>query len=140
MLSEYTIYRKDRTIGGGGVFIGVKRSLTVLEEPELVSDCETIWIKLHCADSSKSLYICSYYRPPDNNIHSIAQLNKSFTKLFDREATFPLILLVGDFNFPDILWLDGHGYIKPSPAYGYEINNSFLDFIDENNLEQVVAT
>ena len=36
------------------------------------------------------------------------------------------------------MWLDGNGHIKPSPAYGYEINNSFLDLIDDNDLKQNV--
>ena len=44
---SYTIIRKDRSLGGGGVFIGVRRSLTVSEEPKLITDCKVIWAKLH---------------------------------------------------------------------------------------------
>ena len=44
---SYAILRKDRPLGGGGVFIGVRRSSTVSEEPKLIADCEVIWTKLH---------------------------------------------------------------------------------------------
>ena len=69
------------------------------------------------------------------NIHSTAHL---LSFLIEKQLSFPLILLTGGFNFPDIVWFDGHSHIKPSPAYGYEINDSFLDLADDNNLEQVV--
>ena len=31
--------------------------------------------------------------------------------------------MVGDFNLPDIMWMDGHGSSKSYPAYGIEINS-----------------
>ena len=69
----YTIFRKDRIKGGRGVFIGIKKSLAILEEPKLNTDCEIIWIKLHLT-GRKTFYICSYYRPPDHNINAAKQI------------------------------------------------------------------
>ena len=66
------------------------------------------------------------------------QLNKSFTKLFKRESSYPVVLLADDFNFLDVAWSDGHGLVKPNLLYGYEINNLFLDFINDYNLEQLI--
>ena len=96
-----------------------------------------IWVKLHLADR-KPFYTCSYYRPPDHNINSIVQLNKFFTKLFKREASYPIVLPAGDFNFSDVVWSDGHSLVKPNPSYGHEINDLFLDFINDYNLEQLI--
>ena len=31
-----------------------------------------------------------------------------------------------------------HGLVKPNPSYGYEINNLFLDFNNDYNLEQLI--
>ena len=47
--TSYTMLRKDRSLrlGGGGVFRGFRKSLTVSEEPKLITDCEVIWAKLH---------------------------------------------------------------------------------------------
>ena len=49
-----------------------------------------------------------------------------------------MVLVGGDFNLPDIAWLDGYGTTKPNPAYGYKINNLFLNIIGDNNFEQFV--
>ena len=68
-------------------------------------------------------------------MYPIIQLNESLTKLSNRE---PMVLVGGDFNFPDIAWMDGYGTIRPNPAYGFEINNLFLSTIGDNNLEQLV--
>ena len=106
----------------------------LLPEPKLITDCEVIWAKFHFK-KTKTLYICSFYRPPDSDMYPIIQLNESLTKLSNRE---PMVLVGGDFNFPDIAWIDGYGTIRPNPAYGFEINNLFLSIIDDNNLEQLV--
>eukprot|EP00057_Strongylocentrotus_purpuratus_P010608 XP_011665082.1 PREDICTED: uncharacterized protein LOC105438667 [Strongylocentrotus purpuratus] len=41
--SNYSIYRKDRNIHGGGVFIAIIDTLIVTECPEFDSDCEIQW-------------------------------------------------------------------------------------------------
>ena len=129
----YTILRKNRSLGGGGVLLGFKKASTVSEEPKLITDCEVIWSKLHFKKTKT--YICSFYRPPDSDMYPIIQLNKSLTKLSNRE---PMVLVGWDFNFQDIAWIDGYGTIRPNPACGFEINNLFLSTIGDNNLEQLV--
>ena len=51
---------------------------------------------------NKPIYLCSFYRPPDNNVHPITQLSncKSLHKLCSNQVTPPTILLAGDFNPP----------------------------------------
>ena len=44
--SNYTIFRKDRTLGGGGVFIGIKNYLTAIPYHTTSSNAEILWIKL----------------------------------------------------------------------------------------------
>ena len=56
----YKIIRKDRSLGGGGVFIGFKSSLQLSEVTTLtssVSDGEMIWGKLQI-HNQKPLHIC----------------------------------------------------------------------------------
>ena len=50
----------------------------------------------------------------------------------------PRILLCGDFNLPSITWLDG-GIINSCPTYDHEINQLFLDTINEFGLEQLIT-
>ena len=78
--SDYTIFRKDRTLGGGGVFIGIRNCLTAMADSSLSTDAELIWIKL-LALNNRSVYICSYYRPPNNDLNSTIQLRKSLETL-----------------------------------------------------------
>ena len=126
--SSYIIFRKDRTLGGGGVFIGIKNHFTAVEYHPTVSDGEIVWIKL-IAGRNHSVFICSFYRPPSNDINPLNYLRESLESLYNRESSSSVIILGGDFNLPDILWNEGCGHVSSNPAYGLEINNSLLDKI-----------
>lgn len=54
-------------------------------------------------DKKKTLYICSFYRPPDNNPVPLVHLNESFNHIYSTNNRCPNILLTGDFNLPDII-------------------------------------
>ena len=41
-----------------------KKELNVIEEPSLNADAEIIWVKLTPINQT-SIYVCSYYRPPN---------------------------------------------------------------------------
>jgi len=114
---NYRIIRKDRTLGGGGVFIGYKSHLNVTKASTLMADTEAIWAKL-LISSNKYVYLCSFYRPPSNDLCPITQFSESLLKLHQSEPNFPIIVLDGDFNFPGITWDDGLGQVNSNPAYG----------------------
>ena len=46
---------------------------------------------------------------------------------------------MGDFNFPSVVWSDGQGLLNPNPTYGCELNNVFLETINDGGLEQYVT-
>ena len=58
--SNYTIFRKDRTLGGGGVFIGIKNYLTAIPYHTTSSNAEILWIKL-ITSKNHPTYVCSFY-------------------------------------------------------------------------------
>ena len=74
------IIRKDRSLGGGGVFIGFKQSLELSEVtlPATNEPVEMIRGKLQI-NNHKSLYLCSFYQPPDGNSSSVIKLNNFLT-------------------------------------------------------------
>ena len=43
-----------------------------------------------------------------------------------------------DFNFPDIMRMDGQGSIKPNPIYGIETNAFYLGMLNDYGLEQLL--
>ena len=66
------------------------------------------------------------------------ELQTSLNKLIDQCSSSPNIILLGDFDFPSIVWSDGQGQVCPSPNYGTEVNNLFLDIVSDTGLEQYV--
>ena len=100
-----------------------------------------VWAKLQFPNN-KSLYLCLFYRPPNNNnVIPIIKLNDFLSSVFYNESPqLPQILLAGDFNLPCISWIDGH--IKPNPTYGTDVNQSLLESINEfalDALDQLVT-
>jgi len=128
--NEYAVLRKDRAEGASAVFICIKKSLNVSEESDLNTDTELIWAKIILLKKNP-MYICSFYRPPNATIDSILQLQISLNKLL-RCSTYLLnIIMVGDFNLPSIAWIDGYGLINLTPTCGTEVNDLFLDMIND---------
>ena len=99
--SNYAVYRKDRNIHGGGIFVLVEKSIpsSVIE---IDSPCEIIWVRLY-AQNTKDVILGSFYTPPhspesiwDDLAQCLSQIRLKFPK-----AT---ILLGGDFDCPGIDW------------------------------------
>ena len=99
-------------------------------------EAEMIWAKISIA-KQKPLFLCSFYRIPNNDSSPILLLTESLQKLHQM-VPCPGILLCGDFNLPSIMWLDG-GIINLCPTYGHEINQLFLDTVNEYGLEQLIT-
>ena len=72
---QYEVYRNDRNIFGGGVFILVHKSITSSEEPQFVTDCEVEWVKVKMKNQ-KDLHIGAFYTP-DRNPNDFQELNRS---------------------------------------------------------------
>ena len=132
----FNIYRKDRTARGGGVFLAINDTLATMEEPALDANAELIWAKVNL-HNSPPIYICSYYRPPHSDLQPILELNESIDKLTRKHQNCNFIL-AGDFNLPGIEWTDGQGTILSNPTYGYNLNETFIDVLNNHNLEQLV--
>ena len=131
--TNFTVIRKDRNEGGGGggVFIAFKSNIPLIEESSLSSDAELVWAKL-CISNSKPVFVCSFYRPPNNLTGPISEL------IHTQQIARPFIN-AGDFNFPAIQW-EGVGCIQTSPTYGNDVNNiiisllKLLMILDSNSL------
>ncbi len=109
---DYCIYRKDRNTRGGGVLFAVHKSIPsrLLDSP---TDLELIAI--HLQD-----FICVVYIPP--SIEEQPFLNTlSFLKNL---VTSGPILIMGDFNRPDINWL--------SLTSSSTLSDIFCDFVFDN--------
>ena len=70
--NSYKIIRKDKSLGGGEVFIGIKQSLELYEETLLTTNAqiEMTWDKF-LINKHRSLHLRSFYQLPDANSSSI---------------------------------------------------------------------
>ena len=101
---NYTVFHKDRSLHGGGVFVAASDRIISYEIPDLYTDCEMIWAGLHFS-GFKQLYVANFYTPPNTTSQSLEALasscNKRITLL--RRASRNIII-VGDFNLSCIDW------------------------------------
>ena len=92
-------------------------------------------MKLNIA-GNKPLYTASVYRAPNSDLNPLAHLERSVGKVKNSSA-LPHVIITGDSNLPSIQWTEN--YVKANPQYGYEINDAFIEMVNDKNLSQVVS-
>ena len=133
---NYSIFRKDRNLNGGGVLIAVCNKLIATHESNLDSNCEAVWMKVNIM-GNKPLFIGSIYRAPNCAVEPLECLDQTLSRLTAK--SLPNIVLTGDFNLPDIVWDEEDGYsLKSSPTYGTSVNAKLLDIINDHSMFQHV--
>ena len=127
----YSIFRKDRTNRkGGGVFLAIRHCLNPVSQPDLDSDSEIVWAKLDIP-GLKNVFVCSFYKPNENDQKSIDELEKSLSKIPRTSHIWAL----GDFNLPNIDW-QTEQIIPNCPCPS--VYESLVTTIHDFGLEQVV--
>eukprot|EP00794_Sanderia_malayensis_P002336 gene2336-2688_t len=124
---NYSIARKDRVEGGGGVFVATHQRILSTEESSLDTQCESKWIKI-ALSGSKPIFIGCFYRQPSSNVDPLLELEKSLNALPKYNNSLPNVLLTGDFNAPNIEWEDVS--IQPNPEYGYPLTLVFSGYYE----------
>ena len=71
----YFSFRQDREADtcGGEALILVKDTLITMEQKQLKTNCELIWVKIDMV-TTKPIYIAAYYRPKEGDTDSIQNL------------------------------------------------------------------
>jgi len=129
----YSVYRKDRSDGYGGVFVACREPLISCNVYLENNNCELVACQIKLLNNS-DLIVCSVYRPPSS---SDDYLNQLCNHLESIKSSHPnsAIWISGDINLPDINWedncVDGH-------QYSLTINNTFLEFLNDNGFSQIV--
>ena len=134
--SSYSVLRKDRNAFGGGVFHAIKSDLACIEESNFnVDDCEVLWSSLRIANR-KTLYISSFYRPPNSPSEILDHLSDSLNNVFTSVPNHPNIIMGGDFNLGDIDWSQEFpSTTNPATASQHK---KFMHILDDYSLSQHV--
>ena len=131
---DYSVIRHDRKDGYGGVLLGFRNGLNIIEYP-LTTDCDIISCKL-VLSNNQSVVLCSVYRPPNSTLQYLEEVTANLNTIIVNNPDTP-IWIAGDFNLPNIKWSNGtiSGYNYPR-AFG----ELLLDFSNDHGLIQMVDT
>jgi len=128
-MGGYRLFRKDRQgKQGGGVALYVKDQLDCMElhlgldeEPT-----ESLWVKIQDRAGTGDITVGVCYRPPDKG----EQADEALYKQIGEASRSKALVLMGDFNHPDICWRDN--------TAGHRQSRRFLECIEDNLLIQVI--
>ena len=129
------IYRNDRNLQGGGVFILVHKTIISEEKPDLVTDCETEWVKIKTTNQ-RDLYIGSFYMPKRKK-KDLQELQKSINKITDNGKLHKDFIIAGDFNCPDICW---QTHTAGSSGEDHKVQQELINIAISTELSQVHLT
>ncbi len=104
----YHVIRKDRPSDkrGGGVMLAVKD--TISTEPFNFKSDDLEMSSVIIKSISKRLLVAVCYRPPNAGDDFFQNLTNFF--MAATKANLKDIILLGDFSFPTIEWLNGSGF------------------------------
>ena len=122
ILPHYNIFRKDRTgRPGGGVLLAVKDRITVKNTLSLPG--ETIAVEIILRNNELAL-VAVCYRAPDDQ-----KFLPHFKSVLDTacQSKYSSTLILGDFNFPSIQWIDGSGFVNSDCGFDHDFTNMLAD-------------
>jgi hypothetical protein len=124
---NYVLYRRDRQDKrGGGILLAVKNSCNSSLVKILPSQ-EILTVSVKCIKKNVLFILC--YRPPADNTNDFTEC--LYDLLLTEHNKYDSICLIGDFNFPNIIWTD-HDY------HGFcEIEKEFINCLNDFNLIQM---
>jgi len=124
----YRPFRKDRpTRRGGGVALYVREQLECIELGLGADEqVESLWVRIKRQAHMGDIMVGVYYRPPDQE----EEVDEAFYRQLQAASQSLALVLMGDFNHPDISWEDHTARHSQS--------RRFLQSIDDNFLMRVV--
>ena len=94
-----------------------------------------VYLAIEIVLPRESLVLVTFYQSPScpNLIESELALFRALQLLQDKKPKN--LLIIGDFNLPQVSWVDGLGY---SPQYheGHAMSSAFLTYLAKNTLYQ----
>ena len=121
----YTIYRLDRPSRGGGELLAVDKTIVSQQLSSPINfELLLIRISLHYP-----INICLVYNPPNASAEYTEEL-VNFLLSLPTDSSPVLVILMGDFNVPDINWSTLVG--------SAHFSTQFCDLIFDMNLSQLV--
>ena len=78
----YNVYRKDRTLDGGGPMLLIHKDISHMPITELEHDSESIWVKVLANKTSH--FVASWYRLPVGDLENLESQLASFLSQLEK--------------------------------------------------------
>jgi len=124
-MDGYRLFRKDRpTRRGGGVALYVREQLECIEFGLGANEerVERLWVRIKGQAHTGDITVGVYYRPPDQE----EEIDEAFYKQLQAASQSQALVLMGDFNHPDISWEDHIARQAQSRRFLQSIDDNFL--------------
>ncbi|KAK4831824.1 hypothetical protein QYF61_019347 [Mycteria americana] len=127
-MDGYKLFRRDRRgRRGGGVALYVRECLDSLELDDGDDRVECLWVRIRGKANKADIVVGVCYRPPNQD----EQTDELFYKQLGEASRSLALVLVGDFNLPDVCWKYNTAERKQS--------RRFLERVADNFLTQLVS-
>ena len=127
-MDGYKLFRRDRRgRRGGGVALYVRECLDSLELNDGDDRVECLWVRIRGKANKADIVVGVCYRPPNQD----EETDELFYKQLGEASRSLALVLVGDFNLPDVCWKYNTAERKQS--------RRFLECVADNFLTQLVS-
>ncbi|RMC21758.1 hypothetical protein DUI87_02627 [Hirundo rustica rustica] len=127
-LDGYKLFRRDRKgRRGGGVALYIRGVLDVIGIETNDDEVESLWVKIKGKANKADILLGVCYRPPNQD----EEVDNLFYKQLNNVSGSSALVLVGDFNLPDICWELNTAEKQQS--------RKFLECVEDNFLSQLVS-
>ncbi|KAK4813002.1 hypothetical protein QYF61_004178 [Mycteria americana] len=127
-MDGYKLFRRDRRgRRGGGVALYVRECLDSLELDDGDDRVECLWVRIRGKANKADIVVGVCYRPPNQDEGT----DELFYKQLGEASRSLALVLVGDFNLPDVCWKCNTAERKQS--------RRFLERVADNFLTQLVS-
>ncbi|KAK4824521.1 hypothetical protein QYF61_016101 [Mycteria americana] len=127
-MDGYKLFRRDRRgRRGGGVALYVRERLDSLELDDGDDRVECLWVRIRGKANKADIVVGVCYRPPNQD----EETDELFYKQLGEASRSLALVLVGDFNMPDVCWKYNTAERKQS--------RRFLERVADNFLMQLVS-
>ncbi|KAM9591230.1 uncharacterized protein ACIBXB_006103 [Morphnus guianensis] len=127
-MDGYKLFRRNRQgRRGGGVDLYVRECFDCTELHNCDDKVECLWVRMRRKANKADIVLGVCYRPPNQ----VEEMDESFYKRLAVVSESCALVLVGDFNFPDICWKYNMAESKQS--------RRFLECVEDNFLTQLVG-
>ncbi|PKU48935.1 adaptin ear-binding coat-associated protein 1 [Limosa lapponica baueri] len=119
----YKLFRRDRQgRRGGGVALYVREDYECVELTEDNGRVECLWVRIRGRASKADIMVGVCYRPPNQEV----EVDNIFYKQLAEVSRSLALVLVGDFNLPDISWAHNTAEREQSRRFLERVRDNFL--------------